>query len=126
MNARSYTRQYAISVRHPWAWVVVHAGKDVENRGAHAPRLFQAAVGQRVYIHASKSMTTAEWLEAKSFMAKLGVACPRSSDLMYGGIIGSVLVVDIVARIPVRGSSGRMRSCSPTRARNRSAGCAAS
>ena len=100
MNADSDTRQYAISVRQPWAWAVVHAGKDVENRGPHAPRLFQAAVGQRVYIHASKSMTTAEWLEAKSFMAKLGVACPSSSDLMYGGIIGSVLVVDIITRHP--------------------------
>jgi hypothetical protein len=98
MNARSYTRQYAISVRHPWAWVVVHAGKDVENRGAHAPRLFQAAVGQRVYIHASKSMTTAEWLEAKSFMAKLGVAFPSPSDLMDGGIVGSAIVTGIVTQ----------------------------
>jgi hypothetical protein len=100
MNAHSDTRQYAISIRQPWAWAVVHAGKDVENRGPHAPRQFQAAVGQRVYIHASKTMTIAEWLEAKNFMAKLGVACPSSSDLMYGGIIGSVLVVDIVTRHP--------------------------
>jgi hypothetical protein len=53
---------YAISIRQPWAWAVVHAGKDVENRGPHAQRQFQAAVGQRVYIHASKTMTIAEWL----------------------------------------------------------------
>jgi hypothetical protein len=33
-------------------------------------------------------------------MAKLGVACPISADLMYGGIVGSVLVVDIVERHP--------------------------
>jgi hypothetical protein len=33
-------------------------------------------------------------------MAKLGVACPISADLMYGGIVGSVLVVDNVERHP--------------------------
>src|SRR5271166_3506683 len=81
----------AISIRQPWAWAVVHAGKDVENRGPHAPRLFQAAVGQRVYIHASKSMITAEWLDASAFMASIGVKCPSPSGLLYGGIIGSVL-----------------------------------
>ena len=43
----------AISIRQPWAWAVVHAGKDVENRSATAPRQFKSAVGQRVLIHAS-------------------------------------------------------------------------
>ena len=45
--------QRAISIRPPWAWAVVHAGKDVENRSATAPRQFKSAVGQRVLIHAS-------------------------------------------------------------------------
>ena len=98
MNGHNDTGLYAISIRQPWAWAVVHAGKDVENRGPHAPRQFQAAVGQRVYIHASKTMTIAEWLEAKNFMAKLGVAFPSPSDLMYGGIVGSAIVTRIVTQ----------------------------
>src|SRR5580658_10497596 len=95
MNAHSDTRQRAISIRQPWAWAIVHAGKDVENR--KRPSQFQAAIGRRVFIHAaSYRMTAAGYAEAVAFMADLGVACPSPSDLMYGGIIGSVLVVDVV------------------------------
>jgi hypothetical protein len=90
--------QRAISIRQPFAWAVIHAGKDVENRGPHAPRQFKAAVGQRVYIHASKSMTRVEYERAAASMAKIGVGCPEPDELQFGGVIGSVLVVDIVTR----------------------------
>lgn len=90
--------QRAISIRQPWAWAILHAGKDVENRGEHALRQFRSAIGQRVYVHASKTMTRAEHVAAAAFMAKIGVECPAPDDLAFGGIIGSALVVDIVAR----------------------------
>ncbi len=61
-----------------------------------APRQFKAAVGRRIYIHASKTMTTAEYARATAFMAGLGVECPAPADLMFGGVIGSVLVKEIV------------------------------
>ena len=44
----------AIAIRQPFAWAVIHGGKDVENRSASARRLFEPAVGERVLIHASK------------------------------------------------------------------------
>ena len=36
---------------------VIYGGKDVENRSLDAPRQFKAAVGRRVFVHASKTMT---------------------------------------------------------------------
>ena len=86
--------QRAISIRQPWAWAVIHAGKDVENRGA--PHQFKAAIGHRLYIHASKGMTAAEYENAAAFMASIGVRCPQREALQFGGVIGSVFVRDIV------------------------------
>jgi hypothetical protein len=98
MNLPSDTRPWAIAIRQPNAWAVVHAGKDVENRSATAIRAYRPAVGHRVMIHASKGMTRAEYERAAAFMAKIGVRCPPPDELARGGIIGSVLVVGIVAR----------------------------
>ena len=89
----------AISIRQPWAWAVVHAGKNVENRSATAPRQFKSAVGQRVLIHASSHrLSWADMAAAVACLKERGVACPSPSNLMYGGVIGSVLVTGIVTR----------------------------
>jgi hypothetical protein len=98
MNTPSDTRRRAIAIRQPWAWAVVHAGKDVENRSETAIRAYRPAVGCRVYIHASKGMTRVEYDRAAEFMASVAVRCPAADDLQFGGIIGSVLVVDVVER----------------------------
>jgi hypothetical protein len=104
MNTPSDTRRWAISIRQPFAWAVIHAGKDVENRSA--PHRFKPAVGCRVYIHASKGMTRVEYEHAAGFMTSVGVRCPAPDDLAFGGVIGSVLVIDIVTRHRSRWFSG--------------------
>ena len=111
----------AIAIRHPWCWAVIHGGKDVENRTA--PRQFKAAVGRRVFVHASKGMTQAEYQRAVEFMAGLSVRCPPLDELQFGGIVGSVVVERIVTRHRSRGSVGLRRSRSLTQGRNRSAPC---
>ena len=88
----------AIAIRQPFAWPVIHGGKDVENWSASARRLFEPAVGERVLIHASKVMTAAEYENATAFMARIGVRCPQREALRFGGVIGSVFVRDIVTR----------------------------
>jgi hypothetical protein len=90
--------QRAISIWQPWAWAVVHAGKDVENRSETAIRAYRPAVGCHVYIHASKGMTRVEYERAAEFMASIGVRCPAPDEFQFGGVIGSVLVVDVVER----------------------------
>lgn len=89
----------AISVRQPWAWAILHAGKDIENRPLFAP--WRPLIGKRVAIHASKGMTQAEYDDAAEFMGLLcgpRARCPNPADLVRGGVIGSVRVVEVVDR----------------------------
>ena len=88
----------AISVRQPYAWAIIHGGKDVENRIQRAALQFKPAIGERMLIHASKTMTAAEYENAMAFMASIGVRCPQREGLHFGGVIGSVFVRDIVSR----------------------------
>jgi hypothetical protein len=86
----------AISIRQPWAWLIIHAGKDIENRTW--PTRFRG----RVLIHASKGMTEQEYRDACNFMAtdsRLAAALkslPQMHELQRGGIIGEAEVVGCV------------------------------
>jgi hypothetical protein len=91
----------AISVRQPWAWAIIHAGKDVENRSARALSFMRPLTGRRA-IHASKGLTREEYEEGRDFMAGLGITCPAPAELKRGGIIGSVNVVGQTSWSPSR------------------------
>lgn len=83
----------ALSIRQPWAWLIVHAGKDIENRTW--PTRFRG----RVLIHASKGVTRSEYDEACWFMGEQGIdygRLPLFDDLQRGGIIGEAEIVDCV------------------------------
>ena len=82
----------AISVRQPWAWALIYAGKDCENRSAAALRHMSfPPPGKRLAIHAAKGMTREEYEDAADFMESLGVTVPAPCDLLRGCIIGDVL-----------------------------------
>lgn len=87
--------EIALSVRQPWAWAIIHADKDIENRAWRRPNPGLAFRG-RVAIHAACGMTRAEYSEAREFIDGLGWTCPDPHALFRGGIIGSVEVVDVV------------------------------
>jgi hypothetical protein len=81
----------ALSIRQPWAWAVIAAGKDIENRDW--PTRFRGPVA----IHASAGMTRAEWSEAAYFISRLtGASTPAAPSLHRGGIIGVAEVVGCV------------------------------
>jgi hypothetical protein len=89
----------ALSVRQPWAWAIIHGGKDIENRTWRRwPGIWPA----RIAIHAAKAaVSLAEYCEARAFMWERGDLlknrrCPLHAALDRGGIIGSVELVDIV------------------------------
>ena len=86
----------ALSVRQPWAWAIIHGGKDIENRSwrTGSPDLNMRG---RIAIHASRGITQDEYWEARSFMTGLGVKCPEPHGLLRGGIIGTVDIADIVS-----------------------------
>ena len=87
--------QMALSIRQPWAWAILHAGKDIENRS------WQTDFRGPVCIHASAGMTKREYLE---FEGLYGLdhrwTIPEPADLPRGGIVGTARIVDCVARHP--------------------------
>lgn len=85
----------ALSVRQPWAWAIIYAGKDIENRDWRAINYGLRRRG-RVAIHASKGMAEKEYRAAEEFMRNIGVACPPAHELLRGWIIGSVEIIDCV------------------------------
>ncbi len=87
------TPTLAISLRQPWAWMVVHGPKRIENRRWHLWRSLPP--GQTVFVHAAKYMTIDEYYDARAFAADRGLAIPDRDDtaLQFGGIIGKARVV---------------------------------
>lgn len=85
----------ALSVRQPWAWAIIHAGKDIENRSWQAVNHGLKRRGV-IAIHAAKGMTQGEYEDASDFIRQVHGSCPHPSQLERGGIIGTVEVVDVV------------------------------
>lgn len=84
----------ALSIRQPWAWLIIHGGKDIENR------TWSTKLRGRVLVHAAKGMTCEEYLHACHTAWEINpqIAVPNRSALNYGGIIGSVEIVDCVTQ----------------------------
>lgn len=78
----------ALSIRQPWAWLIVHGGKDIENRSWHTK------YRGRFLVHAAKGMTSNEFTQALLYCSERGLPMPDRDDMQRGGIIGSVVLVD--------------------------------
>lgn len=87
----------ALSVRQPWTWAILHAGKPVENRDWKPVNPGLRFRGD-VCLHASNGMTRKEYDEARQFMWNIGVRnLPTVERLQRGGIVGIVTIVDVVS-----------------------------
>lgn len=83
----------ALSIRQPWAWLIIYGGKDIENRSWHTKHR------GRFLVHAAKGMTMAEYDNALAYCQERNLPMPPSpyfGNLHRGGIIGSVELVDSV------------------------------
>lgn len=89
----------ALSLRQPWAWAVVHAGKRIENR------TWKVRFRGPFLIHAAKGCTRAEYDGAAAWMRErgLGRLLPELDELARGGIVGRARLVDIVPRCGAEG-----------------------
>lgn len=85
----------ALSVRQPWAWAIIHGGKTIENRSMGAIKSGHMDC-RRICIHAAASMKRDEYEWAVWRLDRHGVICPRPDDLVFGAIIGTVDVTDII------------------------------
>lgn len=74
----------ALSVRQPWAWAIIYAGKNIENR----PR--RTNFRGRIAVHASKTPHEVRRLPRGARKP------PPEEDWIYGAILGFVDIVDCV------------------------------
>lgn len=82
-----------LSIRQPWAYLILHGGKDVENRSW--PTSFRG----RLLIHASGGMTKREWKYARDYaiwQCGYDKPFPAYESLHRGGIVGWVELVSCV------------------------------
>lgn len=82
-----------ISVRQPWAWLLVNGHKEVENR------TWETSFRGRFLIHAGKTMTKRDYTEVVEFLADISspVQLPAFDDLERGGVVGIADLHDCVS-----------------------------
>jgi len=83
----------ALSIRQPWAWLIVNGHKDIENRS------WATRFRGPLLIHAAKGMTKAEYSVARQSLERAGIRArfPRFEDLQRGGIVG---VAEVIGCVP--------------------------
>ena len=86
-----------LSVRQPWAWALIHGGKDVENRN------WMTSYRGRLAIHAGKAfdMTKAEWHNMSMGdygepFAGMAKGYNQQDSHVLGAIVGLVDLVDCI------------------------------
>lgn len=85
-----------LSIRQPWAWLIVNGQKDIENRN------WPTKLRGKILVHASKGMTRDEYYSARDFAFWVYGGCdagiPAFDDLKRGGVVGAVEIVDCVSK----------------------------
>lgn len=97
----------ALSLRQPWAWLVVHGGKGIENRR------WNTRFRGSFLIHAAVGMTRVEYAEALAFARDVdpSLVVPPRAELLFGGIVGRAELVDVIAPCGPLGISGPLVEC---------------
>ena len=78
----------ALSIRQPWAWLIVNGYKDIENR------TWSTDFRGRVYVHAGKRVKQGDFPEQRDYIREAGLILPDGPPL--GGIVGEVTITDCV------------------------------
>ncbi len=79
----------ALSVRQPYAWAIIHGGKDVENRTWHSDFRGPVLIHAGLHWHA---------VSPEELSRQMGISVP--TELPLGGIVGMVEIVDCVRDHP--------------------------
>lgn len=92
----------AITIKQPWASLILSGLKDIENRTWSCPKKY---LGQRVLIHSAKASAKEGWsalngMQIKKVSKHKDKLYGDNEDLPKGAIIGSVEIVDCVQNHP--------------------------
>jgi hypothetical protein len=97
----------ALSVNPVWAWLILHGGKDFENRAwcrrYNARRQLLTHAPLRVWLHAGSRQTQSEYDRASRLVDSINVlrieadlapiVLPSIAELAKGGIVGAVTLL---------------------------------
>lgn len=83
----------ALSIRQPWAWLITHGHKRVENR------TWDTKKRGRFLIHASSKRPSADDMRAaKDICDKLNIVLPEAMDFTLGCIVGYATLTGTVTQ----------------------------
>jgi hypothetical protein len=79
----------AISIKPPWAWAILYAGKDIENR------TWRTNIRGTIAVHASQTVSRPAYESALEEIKKIapGKNVPSYDAMVRGAIVGLVDVV---------------------------------
>jgi hypothetical protein len=99
MNPQELIKQYgnipALSIQQPWAWLILHAGKDVENR------TWPAKYRGKFFIHTGKKFDRESYEHIWKYNQNYGInrfMFPEPEDFPKGGIVGLAELTDCVQK----------------------------
>lgn len=97
----------ALTLTQPWAWLVVHGRKDIENRK------WNTSFRGEFLIHAAKGMRKADYEAAQDLAAgilgyQFAQVMPLPEQLERGGIVGLAELYDVTAPLSEREKQLRM------------------
>lgn len=78
----------ALSVRQPWAWLIVHGHKTTENRSRVTK--FRGPV----LINSSSKADWESWDSARLIALRAGCEMPALAAIKFGGIVGVAEIVE--------------------------------
>lgn len=76
----------ALSIRQPWAWLIVHGHKGLENRN------WNTTQRGRILIHAPKTLDREAW----DLIRHLGIPAPEPENIETGGLVGRATIKGVV------------------------------
>jgi hypothetical protein len=82
-----------LTVRQPWAWAILHAGKDIENRTWSTDYRGTLVIHAAAKLHRHTAMPP-------------GVRGPERDELIFGAMLGMVDLVDVVTHSESRWFDG--------------------
>lgn len=93
-----------LTVRQPWAWAIIHGGKDVENRVRNIAGSYRGPVA----IHVAKSIAKIDY---RSYLHVEGHGYDAKADQHLGEIIGVVDLIDVHSASVIGGCGQMQNDC---------------
>ena len=78
----------ALSILQPWAWLIVHGPKDIENRK------WSTSYRGRFLVHAGKGFDREGYVFVRA--TRPDIRMPAPSEFGRGGVVGMATIVDCV------------------------------